>query len=592
MSILTDINRESDKKMLAKTWDREVDLLVIGAGAAGMAAAVAGAVEGLNVAICESSTQVGGTAATSAGSLWIPGNEQSLAAGYEDSQERGRRYLSTLLGAKPLDSAQLAYFEHAPAVIQYFEKNSSVRFMPCGRHPDYQDLDGAAVSGRAIVPQPFDGRLLGAEFERVRPPITEFMVMGGLMLGKDDIARLLRRYESAANFMHGARLVLRYLADRLRFSRGTRLVMGNALVARLYHSLLHKGVRVDFETRLLELVKSGDEVVGALLLQRGAVVRIRATKGVVLATGGFAHNRQMRARYMPKPTPFHSLACPTNLGEGVDAGLRAGGHVDPGKHKTGAFWSPTSMTRRADGSSGLFPHLLLDRAKPGIVAVNAAGKRFVNEGVSYHHFVEAMFAADQSTPAIPAFLVCTKEFVRKYGLGVIRPGTARLEKYCRTGVLAVDETVDGLARKIGVDAAGLQETIDRNNRFAASGIDEDFGKGSTELNRFNGDPEHGPNPCLGPIAAGPFCAVAVWPAEIACSTGLQTNEHAQVLNESEKPVPGLYACGNDMASVMQGTYPGPGTTLGPAFVFAWLAVQHARGGTARQQAAALAAERR
>ena len=558
-------------------YDQEVDLLVIGAGAGGMTSALVGALGGMSVLLCESSDQVGGTAATSAGSLWIPGNTQSRRAGYKDTAEDAQIYLSSLIKSDDVNSLLTTYLQYGPAIIDDLECRSEVRFGPCGRHPDYLDEPGAAIAGRAITPIPFDGRLLGSDFHRVRPPMPEFMLLGGMMVNKDDISKLLNRYKSVANLLHGARLVLRYASDRLRYKRGTRLVMGNALVARLFYSLREAGAKVSFRSKMTELICVDSKVVGAEMQIDGSKRRIRARRGVVLACGGFAHNVHFRGQYMPMPTPEHSLAVESNLGDGIDEGLKIGAKVNSISHMTGAFWSPTSVTVRPDGSVGLFPHLLLDRAKPGVIAVNQAGRRFVNEGVSYHHFVEAMFESHKRIPCMPAYLICNADFIFKYGLGAIHPGTRRLESHVKSGYLHVSDSIEGLARKIQVVPEGLTDSIARNNLYAATGVNEEFGKGSTELNRFNGDALNSPNPCLGAIDGGPFCAMAVWPAEIACSTGLSTDEDARVIREDGLPIPGLYACGNDMASIMRGTYPGPGTTLGPAIVFGYRAAKHCEG---------------
>ena len=236
-----------------------------------------------------------------------------------------------------------------------------------------------------------------------------------------------------------------------------------------------------------------------------------------------------------------------------------------------------SIVPRPDGTKGLFPHLVLDRAKPGLIAVNSAGRRFVNEAASYHDFVLAMFDSNKTTPSIPAWLICDASFLKKYGLGVIYPGHRNPGKFVDCGYVANAHTIEDLAGKIGVDPQQLDRTIARYNGFAETGIDSDFGKGETEFNRFNGDADHRPNPCIGPVATPPFYALAVWPADIAVSTGLATDADARVLGNDGQPIPGLYACGNDMASVMAGSYPGPGTTLGPAIVFAYRAVMHAKG---------------
>jgi len=562
-------------------WDREVDLLVAGAGPGGMTAALVAAMEGLDVLICEKSEQIGGTGATSAGTLWIPANSPSREAGFDDSADDAGRYLDALTGDGG-DARRDAFLADGPKVIDDLIARTDLRFVACGQHPDYRNnLPGAAVSGRAIIPEPFDGRLLGRDFRRVRPPIDEFLLFGGMMVGKADIARLLGRFRSLGNFAHSVGLILRYLTDRVRFTRGTRLVMGNALVAQLFYSLRKNGVPIRFGSALGDLVVEDGRVMGAVIEDSSGTVRIRARKGVVMATGGFAHNEKYRKQFMPNPVPAHSMAVAENTGDALDIGERIGAMVTPDRAGSGGLWTPVSVTPRKDGSTGLYPHIILDRAKPGLIAVNSAGRRFVNEGVSYHDFVEAMFRSNEVVPTIPAYLICDSAFVVKYGVGAIYPGTRNLKSFERSGYAKCAASIEALAEKLEVDAVALADTVQRHNRFAAEGSDPDFGKGDTELNRFNGDPDHGPNPCLGPIATPPFVAVEVWPAELGCSAGLATTADAQVTDKNDTPIEGLYACGNDMGSIMAGTYPGPGTTLGPAMVFGYRAAMHA----ARPQAA-------
>lgn len=552
---------------------REVDLLVAGAGPAGMTAALVAAIEGLDVLLIEKSDQVGGTGATSAGTLWIPGNTQSKRAGFNDSAEAADKYLSALIGENTNRALRDAYLQTGPAAIDYLETRSDVQFLPCGTHPDYRsNLPGAALSGRAIVPKPFDGRLLGKDFARLRAPIPEFMVFDGMMVGKPDIAPLLGRFKSLSNFLYAAKLFARYLLDRLRYPRGTRIMMGNALVGRLFSSLRRRNVPILFNAAIVDLVRDGGAVTGAKIRIGGNDVVVRTRKGVVLATGGYAHNKALRKAFMPPPTPPHSLSFAGNSGDGVALGMMLGAATAPEKCTSG-LWTPASVTTRRDGSKGLYPHLVLDRAKPGLIAVNSAGRRFVNEAASYHDFVLAMF----ETGSIPAWLICDTPFIRKYGLGAIFPGGSNLKSFENGDYVTRAGTLDALAAKIGVDAAQLRDTVARHNKFAETGVDLDFGKGETDLNRFNGDPAHQPNPCIGSLATPPFYALAVYPADIAVSTGLATDADARVLDASGKPIAGLYACGNDMASVMGGSYPGPGTTLGPGMVFAYRAAMHARG---------------
>jgi succinate dehydrogenase/fumarate reductase flavoprotein subunit len=460
--------------------------------------------------------------------------------------------------------------------IDYLCARTELRFLPCGPHPDYRsNMAGAAIAGRAIVPEPFDGRLLGKDFRRVRPPIPEFMVFGGMMVGKSDIAPLLGRFNSVANFIYSAKLFARYLTDRLRYSRGTRIMMGNALIGRLLYSLRQRNVPILFDASIADLTGDRNGVSGARLSVDGKEIMIRTRKGVVLATGGYAHNESFRKKFMPQPVPVHSMSYEGNRGDGLAIGQRLGARIAPESGASG-LWTPASIVPRPDGSKGLFPHLVFDRAKPGLIAVNSAGRRFVNEAASYHDFVLAMFESHKTAPSIPAFLVGDAAFLKKYGLGIVYPGHRNPGKFEKSGYLFSGGTLDELADKIAVDAAQLRATVTRYNGFARTGVDIDFGKGETELNRFNGDAGHRPNPCIGPIATPPFYAVAVWPADIAVSTGLATDADARVLATDGEAIPGLYACGNDMASVMGGSYPGPGTTLGPAVVFAYRAAMHAR----------------
>ncbi|WEK48829.1 MAG: FAD-dependent oxidoreductase [Candidatus Kaistia colombiensis] len=554
-----------------------VDLLVIGAGPAGMAAAIFAKLKGLDVMLVEKSNYVGGTASTSAGTLWIPENSQGEAVGDKDSIPAAKQYLDSLISTRTprTDRQREAYLATGVEAVDVLHDQTDVKFVPCGAHPDYHARDGAAIRGRAIVPDVFDARVLGRDFEHVRPPIREFMIFGGMMVGKMDIPRLLGRFQSVGNFLYSGGLFFRYLKDRLRYSRGTRLVMGNALVARMYYSLLKLGVQPAFLTGLVELIRDGERVVGAVVEGSAGPRRVLARKGVVLATGGVAHHAGYRERLMPRPTPQFSLACETNQGEGIAAAERLGARINAVENGSGGFWTPVSVTRRSDGSQGLFPHLSLDRAKPGMIAVNARGKRFVNEGDSYHDFVEAMYRDAGDGQSIPAWLICDKAFVQKYGVGQIYPDTRDLSPFEGSGYLVTATNLDALAHKIGVDGDGLKQTVARYNENAARGVDPDFHKGHSALNRHNGDASVKPNPCLAPIDSSNLCAVQVWPCEIACSAGISTDEDGRVVDAVEHPIPGLFAIGNDMASVMADSYPGPGTTLGPAVVFAYRAVNRA-----------------
>jgi succinate dehydrogenase/fumarate reductase flavoprotein subunit len=555
-------------------FDDEVDLLVVGAGAAGMTAALVGTMEGLRTILCEKTDMVGGTTSTSAGTVWIPGSNQSAKAGIPDSIAAAKAYLNAVVGEGGNNEQRAAFLESGPKVLDYLEAKTCVRFAPAAAHPDYKKMPGAAYGGRALGTEPFDGRKLGADFARVRPPRPEFLVLGGMMVGKSDIPSLLAPFSSFKSLMHAARLLARQAMDRLRYPRGTRLIMGNALVARLLTSLRQHRVPVRFETRMTELLTEDGRVTGAIIIDRNGRRTIHAQKGVVLATGGISWNAELRSKLFPSAAQQFSLAPASNTGDGVSTALLAGAGLDDNM-RSPALWMPSSVLRRPDGTASVFPHIMLDRAKPGLIAVNGAGRRFVNEADSYHDFVAAMLHSN--VPSVPAHLICDRSFIRDYGIGLVHPRTRNLHSFVEAGYLKQADTIEALAQQIGVDAAALKETIANHNRFAAEGVDQEFGRGSSHLNRINGDPECRPNPCMRKIGPGPYFAVAVWPADLASSAGLRTDQDARVLDLKHQPIEGLYAIGADAASIFRGTYPGPGTMIGPAMVFGWRAAMHAAG---------------
>lgn len=552
----------------------ESDLIVVGAGAGGMTAALVAALHGLKVTLCEATDQVGGTTATSAGTIWVPGNHQSRDIGLNDSQEQGREYLDAILGNKDPYGLRSAYLSTADEAITFLESRSEIKFVPAGFTLTICRFQEQQLQ---VVPWGLPSSMAGAwgaDFNRIRPPKQEMMIFGGMMAGKADIKALIGRYRSWRNFLCSAKLVTRYGMDRLMYQRGTRLVLGNALVARLYYSLRQVGVTIRFRTALRELVRHDGVVTGAIVDADGTSLSLRAKIGVVLATGGVGHHPALRATLSPNNLPFPSLAFERNRGDGIMAAQQIGAKLD--QHKDSFFWQPVSCVPTKEGSTRLFPHLYLDRTKPGIIAVDSAGNRFVNEAASYHHFVEAMLVRNQSTNSIPCYFICDSLFVKSYGLGIIPPGTRSLQQYADSRYIKTDSSLSGLAKKIGVDPQGLMTSVKQNNQHAITGKDPDFGKGSILLNTFNGDSANKPNPCLGQILTPPFCALAIWPADSASSTGLATNADGVVLDDQNCPVTGLYACGNDMASIMNGTYPGPGITIGPAMVFGYRIALHAK----------------
>lgn len=544
------------------------DVIVIGSGAGGLSAALTVAVEGLSVAVFEKADFIGGSTAVSGGAVWIPSNHLMNEVGHQDSREAVMAYLTTALGNRLRPDMIAAYLDHGPRMVEFMAAHTEVKFAARPLSPDYHsETTGASMGGRTIDPLPFDARTLGANFNKLRSPLHTFMVLGGMMVNTKDIKALLSAFTNLTSFTHSARLVLRHGLDRLSHRRGTRLLLGNALAARLYKSALDRNIPIFTKAAADDLVIEDGRVAGVRIAIAGQVRTIRAKVGVVLATGGFPANPTLRQEHMPYADVHRTMAPKDNRGDGITMALRAGASIET-DNKGAGLWTPVSVMTQPDGSEKVFPHLVIDRQKPGLIAVNQRGKRFVNEAVSYHEFVEAMHA---DPDAVPAYLVCDAHFLRRYGLGLVRAKYDRPEPFIRAGYLLTAPTVEGLADVLNVDRGNLAEAVAGMNEAARTGIDTAFGKGSTRYNRYLGDPDHQPNPCLGPIAKAPFYAVKVWPGDIGSATGLRVDDHARVLNASGEPIEGLFACGNDMNSVMAGTYPAAGITLGPALTFGYIA---------------------
>lgn len=539
-----------------------------------MSAALFAAIGGARTLLVEKTALVGGTSALSAGSIWIPNTRHASGMGASDSEANAERYLQQIIGNRADASLRASFLKAGPEAVATLEAHSEVRLRAYARHPDYRsELEGGAVAGRALEPLPFDGGLLGEAFKLVRPPLPEFTLLGGMMVDRTDIGHLLSSTKSIKSLLHSTSLVARYARDRLSRSRGTRLVMGNALVGRLLYSLIRRDVDILTGASLARIVREADgPVTGACLASNGASREIGIDGGLILAGGGFSRHAERRAAALGIGAEWSSVAPGAN-GDAQDKALEIGARISD-RDLSAAFWAPASIRRRADGSSAVFPHFVLDRGKPGTLVADSNGRRFVNEAISYHQFALEMLA--HGKPAIPAFLIADAAALRKYGLGMVRPGGWGTKAAVADGYLTAADTIEQLAQRLNIDPAHLRETVDHMNGFAQTGCDLEFGRGSTVYQNHNGDAlAGGPNPNLGPIATAPFYALRLYPSDIGTSAGLVTDDMARVLDSGNRPIARLYACGNDMQSIMGGTYPGPGITLGPAVAFAYVAASDA-----------------
>ena len=572
----------------------KVDVLVVGSGAAGLSAAVTAAMHGASVMVAEKASVLGGTSAWSGGWLWIPRNPLARAEGIDEAADAPLTYLQHEMGGEAADIRLQTFLRYGPEMVEFFHQRTAVQFLSGSAMPDFHPSPGAANGGRSVTAQPYDGRLLGDWLHRLRPPLETISLGGMGIAGGADMAHFFNATHSPRSALYAARRLLRHGWQRLRAGRGQHLVNGNALVARLLRSALDAGVRFQLNAPVVRLLQGPPGVSGAVLRSDGGEIHVEAG-AVVLACGvskarpvpgeaellgrgvsycatcdGMLYRGRAGAVWGLSPEApqegygHFSAAPPDNQGEGIRLGESVGGQFDTSLRHPLA-WAPVSRVTLASGQQLMFPHLV-ERAKPGVIAVLPNGKRFVNEADSYHDFIAALLAATPAGDTPQAWLLADRRALRRYGLGHARPFPFTPTAWLRTGYLQRGNTLAELAKQCAIDANALAETVERFNHFASTGEDVDFHRGASAYNRAQGDHQV----TLGPLREGPFYAVRILPGSLGTFSGLQTDEHARVLDEQQQPIPGLYAIGNDMSSVMRGYYPSGGITLGPAMTFGYL----------------------
>lgn len=559
----------------------QCDVLVVGSGAAGLATAVAAAHHGLKVIVAEKEPVFGGTTARSGGWMWVPGSGPAKRAGIDDSAQKARTYLRHEAGAF-FDAARVdAFLDAAPKAVEFFETNTALQFDLGPGFSDYHpDAPGGMPGGRSVVARPFDGRALGKDIARLRPPLREITFLGMMIGSGRELQHFFNATRSPVSMAHVGLLMLKFVRDMVFHGRPMRLLNGNALAGRLARSCQDRDVPIWTLSQVIELVSGdGGRVSGAILDTPTGRCEVQAARGVVLAAGGFPQDPIRRKVLMPHaPTGYEhvSPAPPGNTGDGLRLGETAGGEVETG-YPNSAAWVPVSRPLRPDGTLGTFPHFI-DRYKPGIIAITRSGRRFVNEADSYHDFCQAMVrrCAEEGSDTA-AWLIADYRAFRRYGLGYAKPAPVPYRHLIRSGYLLRGRTLADLADAIGADRAGLERTVASWNRGARTGGDPEFGKGSTAYNRYLGDAANEPNPCVAPVEHGPFFAVRLYIGDLGTFAGLKTDRNGEVVHPGGRPVGGLYAVGNDAASIMGGNYPGPGITLGPAITFGYIIARHLAG---------------
>lgn len=554
----------------------ECDVLVVGSGAGGLAAAVTAAHQGLSVIVAERAPVCGGATAWSGGWMWTPGSFFADPAGARQDTDSFRTYLRSCLGDRYESEAVDAFLEAAPDMVAFFHERTDLQFVP-GKHVNdiYGDRPGAGVGNRSVAPKPLNARRLSRSVRKLlRGQLYETSFLGmGIMAGKDLSLFLAASQLSLHGLFHAAWRVGLHVIDLVLHGRGMQLVNGTALVGRLLASAENAGVRIetDFEITQLRTDETG-RVDGAAGLHHGRQVVISSCLGIVLATGGFPRDRALRERYFPR-TPTGAEHWSLAPVEADGAGLRLAQSVGAAFRTdlaSPAAWCPVSLVTYRSGRTGVFPHIM-DRAKPGSIGVLRDGRRFVNEANGYFDYVDAMISSSPAGEQVQAWQVADAAFVRKYPLGMAKPFPVPRWPYLRSGYLTSAPTIAELARRCGIDPEGLQETIDEFNRDAEQGVDPRFHRGETPFNRYGGDPRVTPNPSLAPIAEPPFYAVRVVPGSFGTFAGIASDARARVLDAAGRPIDGLYVAGNDRESIMRGFYPSGGINLGPAMVFGYIA---------------------
>jgi 3-oxosteroid 1-dehydrogenase len=558
-------------------WDREVDVLVVGTGNGGLTAAVCNWEMGTkDVLIIEKQDKVGGTSATSGGGIWIPNSHYAKEVGAEDSPEAAKAYLmNTLFGEDVPEEMIDIYLEKAPEMLKYLHDRTDVRYESLAEYPDYYtNMEGAREGHRSLEPAPIMASELGANWKNMT--WTHFMMRMFNRIHFTQVEAHLLMVQLPGWKRLLARLMWDYIRDipwRLKTPISRRLACGSAGVARLYLSVLKRDIPLEFNTQMVELIADGDTVLGAVIECNGQRQRVRAAKGVILASGGFEKNQALREQYLPAPTnTTWSAGNPGNEGDALLAGLKLGAKT---RLMNDAWWTTTLCVPDEPA-----PRLaIMEKSFPGSCVVNRDGKRFANESQNYMAFQKDLFKTHtEEHPNAPAWHVFDATFRENFMVGplmtkAMKPDSQIPKKWFDEGFVAKADTIRELADMLGIDAEGLEETIGKMNHYAETGKDEDFGRGDSAYDRYYADPAIKPNPCLAPIAKAPFYAMRIEAGDFGTLGGLDTDTSARVKKADGGVFGGLFAVGNCSAAILP-TYPGPGATLGPAMTMAYQAACH------------------
>ena len=539
------------------------DVVVVGAGGAGMTAALASQARGLETVLIEKSGYFGGSTARSGGGVWIPNNYALEAAGQGDDPELSRLYLDSIVGDVVPKVRRDTYLERGPEVMDFIRERTPLRFTWVPQYADYHpEAPGGRAAGRSAEPVPMDARFLGDELARLHPQYTK--APANMIVTQADFRKISLGLRTLRGPVTMAKVLLRRIVSLVRGQR--MYAMGNAIAIGLRKGLMDAGVPVHYDTELRDLVLDDGRVVGVRVLRDGAESVIRARRGVILGSGGFEKNLELREKYQPRPTSVDwTTGSQFNTGGGVLAGIAAGAQTDL---MDDAWWGPTIPL-----PSGPW-FCLAERNLPGSIIVNQAGRRFMNEAQPYVEAVHEIYRGEATGVGhVPAWMIVDQRYRNRYLFAGLSPRQPFPGRWYKNGTVRKAATLKALAAEIGVPADALVETVERFNGFARAGVDGDFHRGESAYDKYYSDPRVKPNPSLHVIDEAPFYAVKIVPGDLGTKGGLVTDEHARVLRPDGSAIPGLYAAGNVSSAVMGRTYAGPGATIGPALTFGYLAAE-------------------
>jgi 3-oxosteroid 1-dehydrogenase len=551
-----------------KNFDESVDFIVVGSGGGSMCAALVMRANGKSVTILEKTSLIGGTTARSGGVMWIPNNPFMKRDGIDDSLDKATNYLNQIVkdtastpGATP--ERRRSYLISGPEMVEFLVKQG-ISLNRVSYWPDYYDEKaGGSEAGRTVVAEIFDRNELGPWKDKLRPNFLS------LMAPLDEVLELRYIKKSWKARKFAVKLVLRTLYAKLLGKH--YVTAGAALQGRMLQAAIKSGVGLHTEAAVTELVIEDGRIVGVVMAKDGKTQRLGARLGVLVNAGGFSRNQAMRDKYQPGTSSNWSMTIEGDTGEMIQEMMRHGAAVAQMEEMVGNQISiPPGME-----SADIKPVVQGVTAAPHAILVDQTGVRYMNEAGSYMAYCKGMLERSRTVSAVPSWAILDSQYIRNYMLAGSMAGAKKPAKWFEAGFLHKAATIEELAALIKVDPQALRNTVERFNGFVAKNHDDDFSRGDRAYDRWLGDSFHEKNASLGAISEAPFYAMAVYPGDVGTYGGVVTDTHARVLREDGSVIEGLYATGVSTASVMGRVYPGAGASVGPSFVWGYVAAKHA-----------------